>query len=406
MTAVMILKIFSDCCVCFAILGSGPVEYRLPMLLPALLCGVAAGIAAFFQDKGLVWLRRLCGLLPLGILLLAENKGHGLLLAVPALYTAFVILWNKLELEYYAYRRFFLRSLALLGGAYLAVNVWIFLAQVVNDRVPGLDTGVILRYGLVHLFCGVILQRQLRLGVGSRSAGGRRQIALLLGTGGGIALGFLVAEPLLRRSLGTVLGYVFSLVLTPLGLLVEWVLRLFTSLGDREDVEKDYQEFLDYMESIGMGGGVQNGQPSPSDTPTSFDGTVIWGILVTVFLVIAAVLLVRSFHRRRNDMDTGERTARLENVPKKKRQPRLSNRGSVRQTYRDFLRAEKNRGMRLQKSDTSADVLAHIHKDTDLPSASALRQVYLAARYDDRQNITRAQVEAAKRALKGTRRAK
>jgi hypothetical protein len=32
--------------------------------------------------------------------------------------------------------------------------------------------------------------------------------------------------------------------------------------------------------------------------------------------------------------------------------------------------------------------------------------VYLAARYDDRQGVSRSQVERAKRALKGTRRTK
>jgi hypothetical protein len=62
--------------------------------------------------------------------------------------------------------------------------------------------------------------------------------------------------------------------------------------------------------------------------------------------------------------------------------------------------------MKLRSSDTSADVQARIHKDTDGPSADDLRGVYLAARYDDRQGVSRSQVERAKRALKGTRRTK
>ena len=90
-------------------------------------------------------------------------------------------------------------------------------------------------------------------------------------------------------------------------------------------------------------------------------------------------------------------------APKKKKTSTFSNRTRVRQLYRDFLRAEKDLGMKLQPSDTSADVLSRIHPRTDRPSADELRQVYLLARYDDRQTITRGQLDAAKRALKGTR---
>ena len=61
------------------------------------------------------------------------------------------------------------------------------------------------------------------------------------------------------------------------------------------------------------------------------------------------------------------------------------------------------KGLKLKKNDTSADVLCRIHQDTDKESAAALRQVYLSARYDDRQNISREQVNAAKQALKGTK---
>jgi hypothetical protein len=89
--------------------------------------------------------------------------------------------------------------------------------------------------------------------------------------------------------------------------------------------------------------------------------------------------------------------------PKKKKASKLSNRHKVRQLYREFLRAENGWGLKLKKNDTSADVLRRIHPETDKESAAALRQVYLAARYDDRQNISREQVSEAKQALKGTR---
>ena len=130
MSAMMILKIFSDCCICFAILGSGPVVFAVPLLLPALGCGIAAGIAAFFDRKGWNVLRRICCVLPLGCLLLAEGTGQFLILAVPAVYTAAVILRGELELEYSSYRHFFVRSLVLLGAVYLISQIWLFLTMI------------------------------------------------------------------------------------------------------------------------------------------------------------------------------------------------------------------------------------------------------------------------------------
>ena len=51
-------------------------------------------------------------------------------------------------------------------------------------------------------------------------------------------------------------------------------------------------------------------------------------------------------------------------------------------------------------------VLRRIHKNTDPTGADDLRNVYLEARYDERQNISRKQVDQAKRALKASHKKK
>ena len=130
---------------------------------------------------------------------------------------------------------------------------------------------------------------------------------------------------------------------------------------------------------------------------------IIASVVVAVLLLIAAVLLYKSFQKRRVFADTGKIKLSVVDPPKKNRPSVLSNRHKVRQMYREFLRTENGWGLKLKKNDTSADVLRRIHQDTDKESAVALRQVYLSARYDDRQNITREQVNAAKQALKGTK---
>ena len=129
-------------------------------------------------------------------------------------------------------------------------------------------------------------------------------------------------------------------------------------------------------------------------------------IFVGFLLLVAVVILLHSFYNRTAKTNVGQLNSRPVTAPRKQKSPAFSNRGRVRQIYRDFLRVEKNLGMGLQHNHTSQDVLQRIHKDTDPESAAQLRQVYLAARYDDRQGITRAQVDQARMAIKGTRRAK
>lgn len=402
----MLLKVFSDCCICFAILGSGPVKFAIPLLLPALICGVAACVATVCDQKGWDALRRISAALPFACLLLADGVGQMLILAAPAVYTAVVILRGELHLEYSGYRHFFIRSLMLLGLVYIVANVWLFLTQIANEAVLQLDTAVILRYGLVHLLCGVVLQRQLRLGVGYRAEGGRRQMTMLLTTTAAIVVGFLAAEPFLRQSLGAILREILSLVLVPFGLLLDLAGKLIGRLVKSDSDKETYEEFIDYIENIGLGGAERPGQSGMPGEETVLNTTAIWAVLAGIFVLVAAILLLRSFYKNRGEMVPSDLTSRVVTSQKKKKAATFSNRSRVRQIYRDFLRAEKDLGMKLSKSDTSGTVLARIHSRTDRSSAEALRCVYLEARYDDRKQITREQVEAAKRALRNTRKAK
>ena len=403
MSIAMVLKIFSDCCICFAILCAGPVEFTVPALIPALLLGVSAGIATFLEGKGWTVLRRICGLLPFACLLLTDQLGQTFIVAVPAVYTAYVILRGNLDLEYSEFRYFFIRSMMLLGVAYIVANIWIFLTSITSEEVFRPDASVILRYGLVHVLCGVVLQRQLRLGVGNRAEGGRRQMVTLLGTAGVIVVGFLAAEPMLRKNAGAILRFVFSLIVAPFAFLGEMVVRLVSSMKNTQKDQQIYEEFVEYWQGIMMGDRQNAGIPQEQPQRPEFDPSVLWMVLAVVLLLVAALLLLRSFRKGRTDSVPGEQVRRVTSVPKKKKTSPLSTRGRVRQLYREFLRTEKQLGMPLKPCHTSGDVLEKIHKNTDRSSADALRQVYLIARYDDRQTITRGQVEQAKRALRGTR---
>jgi hypothetical protein len=411
MSIAMILKIFSDCCICFAILSSGPIQFEIPLLIPALICGISAGIATFFYEKDWKLLRCLCGFLPLTALLLADESAQTVLLAVPAVYTAAMIFRGKLELEYYSYRQFFIRSLMLLGIAYLALNVWTFLSVASGDGAPVVDAETILRYGFVHLVCGIVLQRQLRLGLDDSSASNRRQTTSILATAGAIIIGFLVAEPLLRQQLLEVIKIVLFLFGVPVMLIIqllsgiiEWLAQFKDEIPQINIVPTGTAPSFTTPTVQGPNGTGIPGQDKPVAEGT--DPVLLWGLLVSVFLLIAAVMLYKSFQKRRNAADVGKVRLSVVDPPKKKRAAVLSNRYKVRQLWCEFLRVENGWGLKLKKNDTSADVLRRIHSETDKESAEMLRKIYLAARYDDRQNVSREQVNAAKQALKGTRKGK
>jgi len=403
----MMLKIFSDCCIYFAILGIGPVSFQIPLLLPALLCGISAGIATCFHERNWMTARRLSAVLPLLSILLAETGQQMLILSIPAVYTALVIFRGKLELEYYSYRRSFIRSLALVGASYVVVNVWVFLAMATGDPAPELYGSVILRYGLVHLLCGVMLQRQLRLGTGQRSEGGRRQVAMLLATVGCVILAFVAAEPMLRQHAATVMKYVVTAMMTPVMLLVEllsWIISLF------ERKQPEHQKTDATVDFSGEGavsiGKDSVGQVTEQLQEKTLNPNMIWIVVSVIFLVAAGVILFRSFQKGRFSELTAEIEGLIAAPAGKKKPSALSNRARVRQLYREFLKVEQGWGLKLKSCDTSADVLQRIHPETDRQSAWDLRQVYLAARYDDRTHVTKSQISAAKQALKGTRKTK
>lgn len=406
MSILMVLKIFSDCCICFSILGSGPITFDIPLLLPAVICGLCAGVATFFHKKEWGIARWLCGLLPLFSLLFGKNSGQILLLAVPAIYTAVIIFCGKLELEYYSYSRFFKQSLFLIGGTYLITNIWLFLSAATGEASILLDGNVILRYGIVHLLCGIVLQRQLRLGVDYSSKSNRRQIPMLLGVAAVIIVGFAAAEPSLKKYFLELVKYALLALGVPVMLLIELISR-FLALFEKEP--QDVQIQTGQTHATAPGGGVAqipNATAPGEETEilaNTTDPVYIWVAVVTVLLIVAAIILYKSFQKQLFSGNVRELKSAVVVPPKKKKDSVLSNRHRVRQLYREFLRTENGHGLKLKSSDTSLDVLHRIHPETDEKSAAELRQVYLAARYDDRVSVSRSQVNAAKQALKGTK---
>lgn len=401
MSIAMLLKIFSDCCLCFAIVGSGALQHDYSLLIPALICALSVALATFCEEKGWTAVRKFCALLPLSSLLLAGEPSQMIVLIFPLGYTMLVILRGQLELEYYSFRHSFLKSLTLVAVVYVVAGACAVILNG-NERVTTtIDPDMVLRFGLMHLLCGITLQRQLRLGLGKRSAGGGRQLASLLMAVLVISVAFVAVEPMLFQRFASSFRTLLSVAMMPLMYAAEGATKIVLKMEQTLSQARPPVNDTDTVESAGgafsNGGVVQDTEPVP-EPATNTD--YIWLLIAGLFAVAAVAILLYSYKKQQQQMALEQQVGFVDGRPKKKKAPVSSARTRVRQIYREFLKTEKTRGMRLKISDTSASVLARISPRTDEAGAVKLRQIYLSARYDDRNQIDKSQVEQARLALK------
>lgn len=393
-------KVFCDVSACLAVLSGFPSAFAYEGLLlwPALLCAAAAGLAAYFRDSGRDALGIACAVLPLAALLIpGEGSQMWILLPVVA-YTVVVIARGALALEYYTFRRYFRMTLTGLGC--LAAALWVM--SYLDRRMDGIvnfDGEAVLRMGIVHAVAGVMLLRQLRLGMEGSAAVNRRQsMALIAGTGVAV-LGFVAVEKWLHLTLMAILRGALSIVLSPMQLLVDW----FSEEGKR------------FMESLGSNSWVPQ-EPVPDYTmpplesvpptapkPQPVESDFPWiAVAVTVAVVIVLVLMLRTFQSPGSKAVSRQTEETLESASGRRRD-RSSNRSKLRRCYREFLRYQRKRGLPLRRYHTSLDVQKRLVSDTDADAATQLRRLYLAARYDPRREVTAEQVRQARAALKKIR---
>ena len=84
----------------------------------------------------------------------------------------------------------------------------------------------------------------------------------------------------------------------------------------------------------------------------------------------------------------------------RRRTPLLAgNARQLRRVYKTYLEYRKGKGMSVQPSDTSAEILKHDPEMSESEDAIRLRELYLAARYGNPSAITNEQVQEAQACL-------
>ena len=403
----MFLRFFSDCCIFFGLLGCCPslLPYSYPLLIPALICGTSAALSSLLRDKDRKLPGYLCACLPLLSLLMADGWREMLILIPAILYTAAIILRGEMYLEYFSYRKFFQRSLILLGALWAIISICIYIEDPKGIHEKVIFTEVILQYTLIHFLCGIVLQRQLRLGAQNRAQGEAGQLLGLLGSSSVVVAGFLLTEPLVRQGSLDILRKIVSILLIPFAMLLDFFIYLAGHIKQMVE-SKEYQEALENSEYDFSGRPTdyqEYMQELLEKAPEQQHSPWIM-VFAALGVLLFLILMYLAFTRLRNHKGAPMILSEVRDTEKKRKKvSRLSNRGKVRQAYREFLRHERQRGFVLKSHYTTADILQKVSTPANETPAAALREVYLCARYDEEREVTREQAEAARDALRNIR---
>ena len=220
-------------------------------------------------------------------------------------------------------------------------------------------------------------------------------------------LAIVAAERFLEKNaketfaaLGQLIANVINMPLALLGWLLTPLIEEFTAVSEETHATGETTEASEYIATLAGGGGET--VPQTIRTGTSYP----WWLAVLIVSVLLILLLTAMKVLRSRSGGKGASGMVFEKVLRPERkapEARAGNRAKVRRYYREHLKREKLKGMRIKPSHTSRDILEHISPDTDLAAAASLREVYLKARYDENSQITPEDLSSAKAALKQLR---
>ena len=395
------LRIAAGICFYFSVLS------MFPAFKPYQLCFAVFAAAAFLVTLPAVHcrstiLRLLLGLLPGLAFLLAPFEPILFFPALAWVYLLLVFGFERFHAWLDEYRRLYIVLLFVCLFFIFANIANIFLSKGKMLSLAGIV------YAALFLFLGMIAMRVMQMNAKMPLSWHLQNAAVVVGVptlaaavSTGLYLLLRASEPLIRH------------IFKPLGDFLSWLLMLFTR-GVTFDAAPT---------------------PSPEATPIptpqivedpSADGKAMYQLLdnddkifkvlvdkatsVAVYLIVlAAVLLVLLLiyryviKQRTEELDDFLYEDASERAPRGKKhrtRTRAAEKGNqIRQTYRRYLSLMRSNGVQIHRDSTSADVLEAADSVSESKAASRLRELYLKARYDEENKITREDVDEAQACL-------
>lgn len=407
----MFWKLFGDVCLYFSLIGALPTLFyhEFSFLWPALLYGIGGLVSSMLLLRTRHG-HRLWGLIfPLLSLLFATDLMSLMILLPPVIYTVVVIIKGEFLLEYLSFREFFRKSCIIWAVIFVILCMGSATEDMTRPWAAVISLEDPLRYGVFFAVSGVILLRQLRLGSdsGSRDRQMNNTQTFFMLCGSGVVVLLMVgAEWLISNYAEAILntvGQVLMLILSlPVGIL-GWLLNLIMG-----DMNTEYGEVPEGTGSTAATETIPEGIPAPAPSIGTVEPQDIafpWWLAVLILAALTVVLFTAIRLFRSKAKNGASQTVFDKVIPpeRKVKQSAASNRAKVRRYYREHLKAERRKGLRLRHNQTSADILEKIAPDTDAQAAARLREIYLKARYDEKAEISPQDALNAKNALRKTK---
>ncbi len=382
MTALVLLKLLSDLGIYYAFGGffAALAGAAAPMLLVA--CGVQSGVGLLtylLREKGRLHLLPLA-LLAVCWLLPEESVAAWVAVVPPSLY----VVWLAVGRRYLPEQS---RQLDVFSAFWKALLVFCLFLLMVG--CGDLLAAVTIPAGLIGLACCVLLNRSLRHDLAVCCQPRYQAMNLALAAGIGLAALGLSSKAFLGGC-AAALRWIYETVFAPillalfqlLGAVIQGILWLFSwvqfsitgeeqavqslTLGDTEDLFGD------------LGGSGNNGE-------------LFSRVCIALALILGAVVVVLVFRwlshgARTTEREPSARTVRSavsRSVPLPLSRFDRSPVQRVRRYYQKFLALYRSRGLERKISDTSQEVTAQSRCAFDPDTVQALRQLYIAARYND-----------------------
>lgn len=385
-------KVLCDCCIFIGIMGSLPDYFpcRIPLIIPAVGCAVTAAGACYCRKKGYSAVSVIISLLPLLLFRHAGTVKEALIFIPPVLYAVLYGILGRYDLDYRAFRRAYPRNAVILFA-------WAFLLLMVPDFDPNRQylPDVAFCFGVLYLLSGVLLLQQLRMGKSCDQRSNWIQYAAVFGSFALAAGGIYLVVQLLR------------LLVHSYALLSSLLYREFEKPNGYFDFQKQKAELSEELYPTAPPSQPAwhhfNDAPPPvaEEAVQEEPWLLIIGI-VCVLTVVAVIMLVKSkkqVYSEAKEVYDGS----IFLFRKESKRPKYSNRSKIRKFYREYLRLERGRGVKLRRFMTSADILDVSSFEADSEAAKTLRQMYVSARYRENSEPTPEQVQTAKAALKQIR---
>ena len=398
-----VLRITADICFWFAVLSvfTALRAWRLPMALFAAACLLLGLVIVRCSNPAL---RLLLAVLPVLCFLTGPFSPLMVFPLLAWVYFAVVMVRGHYAMPLYEYRRIF-TFLLLISLFFIVANI--ANSTIYRGQLISVDSLV---YVAVFLVLGIIAMRRMQMGA---EMGLNWQARNLL-----TVVGFPVLAVGISMVLFLILRFsqqALVLVLAPVGKFFLWLFGLLFPAGQEQAQQVITQDAVEFTpvgrpEELDLIGRAADYSSTGSAESTAMlieraAGIGAW-VVLGILLLIALFLIWRYTKHNKPEEEDELLYEETEAVPGKGRHRRKNkipllagNARELRRIYKTYLEYKKSEGMRVQPSDTSAEILEHDRESGDSANAEKLRELYIAARYGNPSAITREQVLEAQACL-------